>query len=152
MAAGDLLAASVLGVVETKVSETDLAQVVFCAYVAEDDTCIEDEIVKISTKFQNLLLILITGDTNAAVRRCRWRHGPQEQVSDTCAVSWDKAEEQAALNISRVKEEVEDVAKSRRDMTTSKPMDVGAINKDHRTDESSTRTTATPRMTTICPS
>ena len=60
----------------------------------------------------------------------------QEKVLDKCAVSWDKAKEQeASLIFSRVKEEVKNVAKSRRDMIIPKPMDVDAIKRDHWTDE-----------------
>ena len=60
----------------------------------------------------------------------------QEKVLDKCAVSWDKAKEQeAALIFSRVKEEVKNVAKSRRDMIIPKPMDVDTIKMDHWTDE-----------------
>ena len=212
MAAGDMLAASVLDVVETQVSETNLEEDGYCVYVAEDDTCSEDQISKISTKLHNLLLNLTTGEANAVVRRCRGRHGLlawkrlcttlnprtlasgvkaisnvmnppritdpkkaalaieiwddrigkldseygetlsskmkmavlfamlpkdlQEKVLDKCAVGWDKAKEQeTALIFNRVKEEVKNVAKSRRDMIISKPLDVDAIKRDHWTDE-----------------
>ena len=60
----------------------------------------------------------------------------QENVLDKCAVSWDKAKEQeTALIFSRAKEEVKNVAKSRRNMIIPKPMDVDAIKRDHWTDE-----------------
>jgi hypothetical protein len=46
----------------------------------------------------------------------------QEKVLDKCAVSWDRGKEtDAAAIYSRVKEEVKNIAKSRRDMITPKP-------------------------------
>ena len=60
----------------------------------------------------------------------------QVKVLDKCAASWDKAKEQeAALIFSRVKEEVKNVATSRRDIIIPKPMDVDTIKGDHWTDE-----------------
>ena len=50
VAEGDMLAASVLNVVETQVSETNLEEDGYHAYVAEDDTCSGDQIIKISKK------------------------------------------------------------------------------------------------------
>ncbi len=52
----------------------------------------------------------------------------QEKVLDKCAVSWDKAKETDAAEIySRVKDEVKNIAKFRRDMITLKPMEVDHI-------------------------
>ena len=60
----------------------------------------------------------------------------QAKVLDKCAVIWDKAKEQeAALIFSMAKEEVKNVAMSRRDMIIPKPMDIDTINNDHWTDE-----------------
>ena len=52
----------------------------------------------------------------------------QEKVLDKCVVNWDKTKEQeAALIFSRVKEEVKNVAKSRRVMIIPKLMNVDTI-------------------------
>ena len=60
-----MLAASVLDVVETQVSETNLEEDGYYVCVAEDDTCSEDQIIKISKKLHSLLLNLTTGEANA---------------------------------------------------------------------------------------
>ena len=45
----------------------------------------------------------------------------QESALDKCAVSWDKVKESDAMTIfNKVKEEVKNIAKSRRDMCTPK--------------------------------
>ena len=55
----------------------------------------------------------------------------QERVLDKCAVNWDGAnEKEAALIYLKVKEDVKNVAKSRRDMVTPKPMEVDNIQAD----------------------
>ena len=69
VAAGDMPAASVSDVVETQVSETNLEGDGYYAYVAEDDTCSEDQIVNISTELHNLLLKLTTGEAHAVEAR-----------------------------------------------------------------------------------
>lgn len=52
----------------------------------------------------------------------------QEKVLDKCAVSWDGAREvEAAVVFEKVREEVKNIAKSRRDMVTPKPMEVDRI-------------------------
>ena len=52
----------------------------------------------------------------------------QERVLDKCAVNWDGAkEEQSAMIYAKVKEDVKNIAKSRRDMVTPKPMEVDNI-------------------------
>ena len=52
----------------------------------------------------------------------------QERVLDRCAISWDSAKEDDAKNIlTRLKEEVKNIAKSRREMQTPKPMEVDKI-------------------------
>ena len=55
----------------------------------------------------------------------------QERVLDKCAINWDGANEQeAALIYTKVKEDVKNIAKSRRDMVTPKPMEVDNIHAD----------------------
>ncbi len=52
----------------------------------------------------------------------------QEKALDECAVSWDKAKEvDAAAIFGRVKEEVKNIAKSRRCMITPKPMEMDKV-------------------------
>ena len=52
----------------------------------------------------------------------------QERVLDRCAISWDKANEQdAAAILTRLKEEVKNIAKSRREMQLPKPMEVDEV-------------------------
>ena len=52
----------------------------------------------------------------------------QERVLDKCAISWDGTKEQEAMMIfSKIREEVKNVAKSRRDMITPKPMEVDNV-------------------------
>jgi hypothetical protein len=52
----------------------------------------------------------------------------QERVLDKCAVSWDKVREKDAGDIlMRVKEEVKNIAKSRREMHGPKPMEVDRV-------------------------
>ena len=104
VAAGDMLAASVLDVVETQVSETNLQEDGYYVYVAEDDTCSEDQIIKISTKLHNL-----PGEANAVVRRCRGRHGllawkrlcttldPRTLASGVVAEGRDQARKESAV-------------------------------------------------------
>ena len=74
IAAGNVKAARVLDVVETKVAEQELEEEDYPTYLAEDDVD-EEQIVLISTKLHNLLLNLTIGEANAVVRRCRGRHG-----------------------------------------------------------------------------
>ena len=55
----------------------------------------------------------------------------QEKVLDKCAVNWDGAKEGDAATIyGRVKEEVKNIAKSRREMITPKPMEVDKAQAD----------------------
>ena len=50
---------------------------------------------------------------------------------DKCAVNWDGAKEADALSIyGKVKEEVKNIAKSRRDMITPRPMEVDRVQTD----------------------
>lgn len=74
IAAGNVQAAKVLDIVETKVVEQELVEDDYPTYLVEDDVN-EEQIVLISTKLHNLLLNLTTGEANAVVRRCRGRHG-----------------------------------------------------------------------------
>ena len=55
----------------------------------------------------------------------------QERVLDKCAVNWDGAKEaEAAAIYGKVKEEVKNIAKSRREMITPKPMEVDGVHTD----------------------
>ena len=55
----------------------------------------------------------------------------QEKVLDKCAVNWDGAKEDEAASIyTSVREEVKNIAKSRRDMTMPKPMEVDRVRAD----------------------
>ena len=57
----------------------------------------------------------------------------QERVLDKCAVAWEGAkEEDAKLIFSRIREEVKNVAKSRRDMASPKPMEVDEVTGELR--------------------
>eukprot|EP00974_Lingulodinium_polyedra_P069650 6741598-Lingulodinium_polyedra.AAC.1 len=55
----------------------------------------------------------------------------QEKVLDKCAVNWDGAKQgDAAIIYNKVKEEVKNIAKSRREMINPKPMDVDEVRAD----------------------
>ena len=55
----------------------------------------------------------------------------QERVLDKCAVNWDGAKEEEAASIYHsVKEDVKNIAKSRRDMSMPKPMEVDRVRAD----------------------
>ena len=52
----------------------------------------------------------------------------QEKVLDKCAVNWDGVSKEEAVNIYiKVRDEVKNIAKSRRDMITPKPMEVDHV-------------------------
>ena len=52
----------------------------------------------------------------------------QEKTLDKCAVCWDKVKEMdAAVIFGRIKEEVKNIAKFRRDMIIPKPMEVDKV-------------------------
>ena len=58
----------------------------------------------------------------------------QERMLDKCAVAWEGAkEEDAKLILSRIREEVKNVAKSRRDMASPKAMEVDEFTGELRT-------------------
>ena len=52
----------------------------------------------------------------------------QERALDKCAINWDRTKEDDAKDIyTKIKEEVKNVAKSRRDMATPRPMEVDNV-------------------------
>ena len=52
----------------------------------------------------------------------------QEKILDSCAVSWDSADEKQAETIyTKARDDVKNIAKSRRDMVTPKPMEVDQV-------------------------
>ena len=84
----------------------------------------EDKMAKLSVEYGESL----TNKVKVAVLYGMLPKDLQEKVLDKCAVSWDSAkEDDAATILGKIKEEVKNVAKSRREMVTPKPMEVDWI-------------------------
>lgn len=84
----------------------------------------EDRVAKLNTEYGEG----ISAKMKVAVLYAMLPKDLQERVLDRCAVHWDGVKEEEALIIySRVKEEIKNIAKSRRDMNTPKPMEVDRV-------------------------
>ena len=84
----------------------------------------EDKLVKLDVEYGETL----SSKMKVAVLYAMLPKDLQERVLDKCAVSWDRAKEaDAALILGKVKEEVKNIAKSRRDMITPKMMEVDKV-------------------------
>ena len=84
----------------------------------------EDKIAKLSIEYGET----VTHKVKVAVLYSMLPKDLQEKVLDKCAVSWDRAKEADAMTIfSKIKEEVKNIAKSRRDMSTPRPMEVDKV-------------------------
>ena len=87
----------------------------------------EDRVTKLSIEYGEG----ISAKMKVAVLYAMLPKDLQERVLDKCAVSWDGAKEDEAASIYNVvKEEVKNIAKSRRDMSTPKPMEVDRVQSD----------------------
>ena len=87
----------------------------------------EDKLVKLDIEYGETL----SSKMKVAVLYAMLPKDLQERVLDKCAVNWDNAKEaDAAVILGRVKEEVKNIAKSRRDMVTPKPMEVDKVNAE----------------------
>ncbi len=84
----------------------------------------EDKLVKLSVEYgQNL-----SNKMKVAVLYAMLPEDLQERVRDKSAVNWDKGKESdAGVILNNIKEEVKNIAKSRRDMSTLKPMEVDKV-------------------------
>ena len=84
----------------------------------------EDKLVKLDVEYGETL----SSKMKVAVLYAMLPKDLQERVLDKCAVSWDRAKEaDAAMILGKVKEEVKNIAKSRRDMITPKMMEVEKV-------------------------
>ena len=84
----------------------------------------EDKMVRLNLEYGEV----ISAKMKVAVLYAMLPKDLQEKVLDKCAVSWDGAKEKDATIIyGKVREEVKNVAKSRRDMATPKPMEVDKV-------------------------
>ena len=87
----------------------------------------EDKMAKLSTEYGED----ISAKMKVAVLYAMLPKDLQERVLDKCAVNWDGAKEgDAAIIYGKVKEEVKNIAKSRREMITPKPMEVDKVQAD----------------------
>lgn len=79
----------------------------------------EDKIVKLDVEYGEK----ISAKMKVAVLYSMLPKDLQERILDKCAVNWDNASEQDAATIyTKARDEVRNIAKSRRDMGTPKPM------------------------------
>ena len=71
----------------------------------------------------------ISGKMKVAVLYAMLPKDLQERVLDKCTVNWDagKSDQEAAKVYTQVRDEVKNIAKSRREMITPKPMDVDEV-------------------------
>ena len=84
----------------------------------------EDRVAKLSAEYDEA----ISAKMKVAVFYEMFPKDLQEKVLDKCAVNWDGAKEKEAEHIYvKVKEEIKNIAKSRRDMITRKPMEVDRV-------------------------
>ena len=87
----------------------------------------EDKMAKLSTEYGEKL----SAKMKVAVLYAMLPKDLQEKVLDKCAVNWDSVkDDDAAAIYGRVKEEMKNIAKSRRDMVTPKPMEVDHVQTD----------------------
>jgi hypothetical protein len=84
----------------------------------------DDKLVKLSTEYGEKL----SDKLKVAVLYGMLPKDLQERALDKCAINWDQTKEgDATLILTKIKEEVKNVAKSRRDMVTPRPMEVDNI-------------------------
>ena len=84
----------------------------------------DDKLVKLSTEYGEKL----SDKLKVAVLYGMLPKDLQERALDKCAINWDQTKESDATTIlTKIKEEVKNVAKSRRDMITPKPMEVDQV-------------------------
>jgi hypothetical protein len=84
----------------------------------------EDKMSKLSTEYGEQL----SAKMKVAVLYGMLPKDLQERVLDKCAVNWDGMKETDALIIyNKVREEVKNIAKSRRDMSNPRPMEVDRV-------------------------
>ena len=87
----------------------------------------EDKMAKLSAEYGEV----ISAKMKVAVLYAMLPKDLQERVLHKCAVNWDGAKElEAAVIYGKVKEEVKNIAKSRREMITPKPMEVDRVQTD----------------------
>jgi hypothetical protein len=87
----------------------------------------DDKLVKLSTEYGEKL----SDKLKVAVLYGMLPKDLQERALDKCAINWDQTREGDATTIlTKIKEEVKNIAKSRRDMVTPKPMEVDNIQAD----------------------
>ena len=84
----------------------------------------DDKMAKLSAEFGEE----VSAKMKVAVLHAMLPKDLQERVLDKCAVNWDGAQDaEAAAICGKVKEEVKNIAKSRREMITPKPMEVDRV-------------------------
>jgi hypothetical protein len=92
----------------------------------------DDKLVKLSTEYGERL----SDKLKVAVLYGMLPKDLQERALDKCAINWDQTKESDATTIlTKIKEEVKNVAKSRRDMITPRPMEVDQVAADEEEQE-----------------
>ena len=87
----------------------------------------EDKMAKLSAEYGEV----ISAKVKVAVLYAMLPKHLQKKILDKCAVNWDGAKESEAVVIyGKVKEEAKNIAKSRREMITPKPMEVDRVQTD----------------------
>ena len=86
----------------------------------------EDNLAKLAKEYGEV----ISAKMKVAVLYAMLPKDLQERALDKCAVSWGNAsEDDAKLIFTKIREETKNVAKSRRDMATPKPMEVDEVTR-----------------------
>lgn len=84
----------------------------------------EDKLVKLNTEYGQA----ITAKVKVAVLYGMMPKDVQEKILDECAVSWDQTtEDEAATLLTKIKSNVRNLAKARREMSGPKPMEVDHV-------------------------
>ena len=87
----------------------------------------EDKMAKLSAEYGEE----VSAKMKVAVLYAMLPNDLQDRVLDTCAVNWDGAKEaEAATIFCKVKDEVKNIAKSRRELIIPKPMEVDRVQTD----------------------
>ena len=86
------------------------------------DTCIEaweDKVVKLDVEYGETL----SSKMKVAILYSMLPKDLQEKILDRCAVNWDSTDEdEATLIFKKARDDIKNIAKSRREMVTPKPM------------------------------
>ena len=92
----------------------------------------EDRMAKLSTEYGQIL----SAKMKVAVLYTMLPKDLQEKVLDECAVNWDETPEaEAGVLFTKIKGHIKNIAKSRREMSGPRPMEVDAVSKGYKWSE-----------------